>query len=198
MANYYLERTDKIRINFFIIRETYKYMAKIDKLKSPMSTFYRYLDIEPNLYDKIIETGICSAENGKMKNCVNNLIKCGFSDTLFRKDSPTLIKTSDLLLDEICEYLFTKRMSLEEFQKNISMYLGTIMNTDDTLLVLSTRKLIINAHSTSEPDDTIMDFIEAMETYEYDGHNLQKNILSDYIKNYKWYKQNKEAFENKK
>ena len=47
-------------------------------------------------------------------------------------------------------------------------------------------------------NDTIMDFIEAMETYEYDGHNLQKNILSDYIKNYKWYKQNKEAFENKK
>lgn len=189
MAKYRLTSTEKTSINFFVIREIYKFMAKIDKFKKPMEQFYRFLDIEPNLYDKIIETGVCSSEKGKMKNAVNNLIKCGYSDTLFRKDSPTLIKMSDLLLDEVYEYLFEKSVSLEDFQKDLSMYLGTIMDTNDTLLVVSTRKLLCKVHGTAEPDETLLDFVEAMESYEFDGHNLQKEILPEYIKNYEWYKQ---------
>lgn len=196
MAKYILTKTDKYRINFFIIRETYNYMAKIDKIGNAMSRFYKYLEIDSNNYDKIIEVGICSSsENGKMKTCVEKLIKCGFSDTLFRKDSPTLIKTSELLLDDICDYLFTKRMSLEEFRRNLSMDLGTIMNTDDTLLVVATRKLINDMVSASEPDDSLMDFMNLLEEYEFKGHNLQKEIVPNVLEFYNEYKKAKEQKE---
>ena len=81
--------------------------------------FYRYLEIEPNSYDKLVQLGV-----GVVDKTVDALIKCGYSDTLFRKDSPTLIKTSDLLLDSTYEYLFSKSITLEEYQLDLESLLG--------------------------------------------------------------------------
>lgn len=189
MSNYLFTKTEKYQINFFTIRATYKFMAKIDKIPNAMARFYKYLEMDSNTYDKVIQKGIY-ADTGNMKLCVANLIKCGYSDTLFRKDNPTLIKMSDLLLDEIYEYLFNKSVSLEDFQKDLGMYLGTIQNTDDTLLVYCTRNLINNIYSVSEPDDTLLDFINAMEDYEHGGHFLQKDVIPDFVDSYKQYKEN--------
>lgn len=51
----------KLSTNFFIIREVYGYMASIDKIKKAKEKFYKYLDITPTRYDKIVEEGIpCS------------------------------------------------------------------------------------------------------------------------------------------
>ncbi|MBQ8246372.1 MAG: hypothetical protein IJZ42_04500 [Lachnospiraceae bacterium] len=185
MAKYTLSKTDKLQINYFIIRETYKFMAKLDKIPHAMNRFYRYLEIEPNNYDKLVQLGV-----GSVDKTVNALVKCGYSDTLFRKDSPTLIKTSELLLDSTYEYIFFKNISLEEYQADLGMYLSTIMNTDDTLLVVCTRKLINNIYSVSEPDETLMDFMDMLDDMEYSGHTLQKEIMPDILKSYKEYKEN--------
>lgn len=185
MSKYLLTKTEKLQVNYFLIRETYKFMAKIDKIPHAMKRFYRYLDIEPNNYDKLVQLGV-----GSVGITNEKLIKCGYSDTLFRKDSPTLIKTSELLLDSTYEYLFNKVGSLEEYQQDLGMYLGTIMNTDDTLLVVCTRKLINNIYSVSEPDETLMDFMDMIDELEYSGHNLQKEILPELLDAYQQYKDN--------
>ncbi len=185
MGKYRLTKTEKLQINYFIIRETYKFMAKIDKIPHAMNRFYRYLNIEPNNYDKLVQLGIGSVEHTN-----EELIKCGYSDTLFRKDSPTLIKTSELLLDATYEYLFNKAVSLEEYQQDLGVYLGTIMNTDDTLLVVCTRKLINNVYSVSEPDETLMDFMDMIDDLEYSGHTLQKDVMPELLDAYKQYKAN--------
>ncbi len=196
MSNYKFIKTEKISFNFFIIRETYKYMAKIDKIPNAMARLYNYLEIDENTYDKAVQMGICS-DGGKMKTCIKKLVSCGFSDTLFRKDSPTLIRTSDALLSEAYEYLFCKNdITLKEFQDDLEMYLGTIMNTDDTLLVVCTRKLINNIYSVSEPDDTLMDFMNLLDDADFSGHTLQKELLPEVIEAYQQYKANLSVPEN--
>ena len=180
---------EKFQINFCVIRETYRYMAKIDKIPNAMSRFYRYLEVDENTYDKLISEG-AYAVKGNMKPCVKQLIRCGYSDAIFRKDSPALIKMSDLLLDEVCEYLFEKNVTLKELRQDLEMYLGTIQNTEDTLLVYCTRNLINNVYEVSEPDDTLLDFINVMEEYEHEGHFLQKEVIPDSVNSYEQYKAN--------
>lgn len=190
MGKYMLTKNEKLKINFFIIREVYHYMAEIDKIPNAMSRFYKYLELDENYYNKIIQTGICSShKGGKMQVCVEKLIRCGFSDCLFRKDSPTLIKTSELLLDEIYEHLFNNgTLSLKDFRQNLSMYLSTIVNADDTLLVIATRKLLADIISASEPDDTVLDFVALLDDYQFEGHYLQKDVPKELLECYKQYK----------
>jgi hypothetical protein len=159
-----------------------------------MERLYSYLQLNSGDYDKIIEVGICSTKKGgKMGTCVNNLVKCGFSDTYFRKDNPTLIHTSETLLNYIYDYLFlkdkTNPYALSEFRNDLKMELSTIMNTDNTLLVLATRRLINEVIRASSPDDTIRDFVQLLEDYELPEHYLQKNVIPDVQDLYKHYKE---------
>jgi hypothetical protein len=179
------KRINTRRINYFVIRETYRYMAKVDKITSAMSHFYSYLDIPEENYDKIVQSGY-----GDTKRMDKILISCGFSDTLFRRDSPTMLKMSGDLAEKLQQYLFWDSISLKEFRDYLAVNIATIMDTDNTLLVVCTRILISKMYSTSEPPETVRDFLNLMEHNDYSGHTLQKEFVPRLVKYYDWYKQN--------
>lgn len=170
-----LSNTERLSMNFFIIREVYGYMASIDKIKKSKEKFYDYLEIKPESYDKLIELGV-----GKATTAIQKLIECGFSDTIFRKDSPTTIKMSDTLFDTAYEYLFNKNITLPDFHDFLAAEIGSIQNTDNTLLVVSVRRLISNIQKT--PESTLDNFMDILDDLEFDGHIKQKDLLND-IKN---------------
>jgi hypothetical protein len=173
--NYSLvNQTEKLAMNFFIIREVYGYMASVDKIKNPKKKFYQYLEISEEKYDKLVELGV-----GQVDRTVQLLIECGYSDTLFRKDAPTLIKMSDTLFDTAYEYKFNKSLTLPEFHDFLCADIGSIQNPDNTLLVVSTRRLISRITANATPDDTLLDFVDILDDFEFDEHNTQKTLINE-------------------
>lgn len=175
-------KNEKIMFNFFLIRETYNYMAKVDNIPNATKRLYDFLETKETRYDQLVKEGA-----GDISVIKQHLIKCGFSDVLFRNDSPSLIKVSEDFHNDICEYLFNKKMSLSEFREVLTAHIGFIRNTDNTLLVVSTRRLIDAVMKNSSPDDTLLDFVSLLDEVEYSGHNLQKNLEKDIVNIYKQY-----------
>ncbi len=187
---YFLAKnTEKLSMNYFIIREVYGYMASIDKIKRAKEKFYKYLDIEPTNYDKLAELGI-----GNVPTTVQKLVECGFSDTLFRKDSPTLIKMSDILFDTAYEYLYNKTLSLPEFHDFLAAEIGSVQNTDNTLLVVSVRRLISKIQAT--PENTLDNFMDILDDLEFEDHYLQKDLVKEIKDLHKQYNEILEAQKN--
>ena len=187
---YFLTKnTEKLSMNYFIIREVYGYMASIDKIKRAKEKFYKYLNIEPTNYDKLAELGI-----GNVPETVQKLVECGFSDTLFRKDAPTLIKMSDNLFDAAYDYLYNKAMSLPDFHGFLVAEIGSVQNTDNTLLVVSVRRLISKIQA--DPDVTLENFMDILDDLEFEDHYLQKDIIKEIKDLHKQYNEILEAQKN--
>lgn len=186
-------KNEKIMFNFFLIRETYNYMAKVDNIPNATKRLYDFLETTEARYDQLIKEGL-----GDISVIKKHLIKCGFSDTFFRNDSPTIIKISEDLHNDVCEYLFNgkENVSLVDFRENLSAHIGYIRNTDNTLLVVSTRRLIDAVMKNSSPDDTLLDFVSLLDDAEYSGHNLQKNLEKDIVDIYKQYNELLNDFQN--
>ena len=177
-----ITKNEKIMFNFFLIRETYNYMAKVDNIPNATKRLYDFLETTADRYDQLVKEGA-----GDITIIKKYLISCGYSDALFRADAPSLIKVSEDFHNDICEYLFNKHMSLAEFREALTAHIGFIRNTDNTLLVVSTRRLIDAVMKNSSPDDTLLDFVSLLDDVEYSGHNLQKNLEKDIVNIYKQY-----------
>ena len=163
----------KLSTNFFIIREVYGYMASIDKIKKAKEKFYKYLDITPTRYDKIVEEGIGNID----PILVEKLVECGFSDTLFRRDSATRIKMSKALSGKVDDYLLYKTITLPEFHDFLAAEIGSVQNTDNTLLVVSVRRLISKIQA--DPDVTLENFMDILDDLEFEDHYLQKDLITE-------------------
>lgn len=161
------------KFNAFLIRETYVYMAKIDRIPNAANRLYKYLGVDADYYDHMIQNG-----TGDINRIKNRLIACGFSDTLFRSDSPTQIKTSKNLEGMVDKYFNNKSdFSLEKFRNSFDAEIGSIRNPDNTLLVVATRNLLNKVIGSSEPDDTLLHFLDILEGMDYEGHATQKGMV---------------------
>lgn len=188
-----ITKQEKIMFNFFLIRETYHYMAKVDNIPNATQRLYNFLETTSDRYDQLVKVGA-----GDISIIKKHLISCGYSDVLFRTDAPSLIKVSEDFHNDICEYLFNKNMSLSEFREVLTAHIGFIRNTDNTLLVVSTRRLIDAVMKNSSPDDTLLDFISLLDDVEYSGHHLQKNLEKDIVNIYEKYIEKLDEVQNEK
>ena len=161
------------RFNVFLIREMYVYMAKIDRIANATNRLYKYLGVDEDYYNHLVQNGA-----GDINRIKNKLVECGFSDTLFRSDSPTQIKTSKALKRMVKEYLRDKTdFSLKEFRIYFDAEVGSIRNPDNALLVVATRNLLNKVVQASNPDDTLLHFLDILEDMEYEGHATQKEMV---------------------
>ncbi len=158
------------KLNAFLIRETYVYMAKIDRIPNATNRLYKYLGVDEDYYNHLIQNG-----TGDINKIKDKLIECGFSDTLFRSDSPTQIKTSKNLKKMADTYFENKSgLSLREFRDFFDAEIGSIRNPDNTLLVVASRNLLNKVVQASDPDDTLLHFLDILEDMDYEGHATQK------------------------
>lgn len=172
--------------NLYIIRAVYRYMAmNIEQMPHAMERFYKYLSLDEDKYHKLVEEGYSN-----IKEATSKLVSCGFSDTLFRRDHATFIKCSEALNDVTYKRIVDKTISHSEYTDYIEAEIGSIRNTDNTLLVVSIRRLIDDIYRNSTPDETMIDFANLINDIEYSGHILQKNIEKDIIDFYKSYLDN--------
>ncbi len=161
------------RFNVFLIREMYVYMAKIDRIANATNHLYKYLGVDEDYYNHLVQNGA-----GDINRIKNKLVECGFSDTLFRSDSPTQIKTSKALKRMVKEYLRDKTdFSLKEFRIYFDAEVGSIRNPDNALLVVATRNLLNKVVQASNPDDTLLHFLDILEDMDYEGHATQKEMV---------------------
>ena len=161
------------RFNVFLIREMYVYMAKIDRIANATNRLYKYLGVDEDYYNHLVQNGA-----GDINRIKNKLVECGFSDTLFRSDSPTQIKTSKALKRMVKEYLRDKTdFSLKEFRIYFDAEVGSIRNPDNALLVVATRNLLNKVVQASNPDDTLLHFLDILEDMDYEGHAKQKEMV---------------------
>ena len=161
------------RFNVFLIREMYVYMAKIDRIANATNRLYKYLGVDEDYYNHLVQNGA-----GDINRIKNKLVECGFSDTLFRSDSPTQIKTSKALKRMVKEYLRDKTdFSLKEFRIYFDAEVGSIRNPDNALLVVATRNLLNKVVQASNPDDTLLHFLDILEDMDYEGHATQKEMV---------------------
>lgn len=190
---YYFEGTKqeinrkKLAMNFFIIREVYKYMASVDGIKNSMKKFYNYLGVNEDNYDHLVAN---QYGYDALKPAMDKLIECGFSPTLFRKDSTTLIEMSDILFDMAYDYRFNKStgINLQEFHSFLGAEIGSIYNPDNTLLVFLVRVLI--SRITATPEHTLDEFMDIFESIEWDKKDklLQKDMIKKIEKFHAEYK----------
>lgn len=173
------------RFNLFLIREMYVYMSKIDRIPNATNRLYKYLGVNEDYYNHLIQNGA-----GDINRIKDKLIECGFSDTLFRSDSPTQIKTSKVLKEMTIAHLTDKEQcSLAEYRDFFDAEIGSIRNPNNTLLVVASRNLLNKVVQASNPDDTLLHFMDILEDMDYEGHITQKEIIKgiedvydDYIK----------------
>lgn len=149
---------DRFTMNFFIIKEVYRYMAgSIDDIIDAMRKFYDYLDIDENGYDNLATTNFDSIKKVKPL-----LIECGFPESIFRPDSPTTIEMSDNLFNMTYEYLFKNKNNnilFEDFTNFLQAEIKSIYDTKNALLVVSVRRLISRIYALSQ--NTIDEFIRS-------------------------------------
>lgn len=151
----------------------YVYMAKIDRIANATNRLYKYLGVDEDYYNHLVQNGA-----GDINRIKNKLVECGFSDTLFRSDSPTQIKTSKALKRMVKEYLRDKTdFSLKEFRIYFDAEVGSIRNPDNALLVVATRNLLNKVVQASNPDDTLLHFLDILEDMDYEGHATQKEMV---------------------
>lgn len=177
---YYFQGTQKqigrkhLAMNFFIIREVYKYMASVDGIKNSMKKFYNYLGVNEDNYDHLVAN---QYGYNALKPAMDKLIECGFSDTLFRKDYSTLIKMSDILFDMAYECNFNRTLSLSDFHDFLKAEIGSINDKKNGLIVVYVRLLISKIEKTSEHTlDEFMDILESIE-WDKDEHILQQDLI---------------------
>ncbi len=163
---------DTKKFNAFLIRETYVYMAKIDRIPNATNRLYKYLGVDEDYYNHLIRNGA-----GDINRIKNKLAECGFSDTLFRSDSATRIRTSKNLERRTESYFMDKsEYSLGRFREFFDAEIGSIRNPDNTLLVVATRNLLNKVVQASDPDDTLLHFLDILEDMDYEGHATQKGM----------------------
>lgn len=127
---------EKLFINFLLIRETYLQLAALDKnnTKVYLDAFYQFLNIEPFASDINITADV-------LKEIKQKLSPLGFSDKLFRKDSPTLYPVGNYIIQILEDYLKSQSSNLNQLRNKLKielLYMGDPLNTP---LVYSTYKL---------------------------------------------------------
>ena len=173
-----------IMLNFFLIREVYHHLASIQHIPDAMNRFYKYLGVSSDTYNKIIMTGY-----GDYREAAKKLVRSGFSDTLFRSDSPTEIKASQDIKDRAIQYLAEEKgvndNTLLNFRQLLQAHIEAIYDADNALMVIKVFQLIKHIHDDSEGIDQIRDFIQMMEEAEIDTdtskHRTQKQQIQDII-----------------
>lgn len=127
---------EKLYINFLLIRETYLQLVKVDKgnVQAYLDTFYKFLNITPF-------TDSINLTNETLKEIKQKLSPFGFSDKLFRKDSPTLYPVGNYLIDIMGEYLESKSKDLKQLRNKLKIELLYMEDPLNTPLVYSTYKL---------------------------------------------------------
>ena len=73
--------------------------------------------------------------------------------------------------------LFRSDFSLKEFRIYFDAEVGSIRNPDNALLVVATRNLLNKVVQASNPDDTLLHFLDILEDMDYEGHATQKEMV---------------------